>query len=239
MSAGLPLLPVDWRLARLLAKLIGGVGRTCAGGSWGAFELEAAEGCRWVCVGGESVAGRGGGMFWGCDLRPDEMAGGGGGGGLGCREEGMVCGGAAAEQATIDRRCPPGAVVAGGIGLRLPTREGGCCFVVDEGGRSSRMFTTFTSGGTEGGTMPAVLPRLCSIRACCCCFRFTMDLTCSSAFGSSPRIVKPMTTGEMPLSTEGRLTSVLMLLIVTRRFLAGLGDVDDGGGVSVSPALCD
>jgi hypothetical protein len=121
------------------------------------------------------------------------------------------------------------------MGLRLPIREGAGCFVEDDEGRSSGALTMFTSGGAMGGTIPAVLPRLCSIRACCCCFRFIIDFTCSSALGSSPRIVKPMTTGEIPLSTEGRLTSVLMLLIVTRRFFAGLGEVDDEGDVSVSP----
>lgn len=121
------------------------------------------------------------------------------------------------------------------MGLRLPTRAGaGCGFEDDEGRASSGALTTFTSGGAEGGTMPAVLPRLCSIRACCCCFRFIMDRTCSSAFGSSPRMVKPMTTGDIPLSTDGRRTSVLMLLIVTRRFFAGFGDAEDDGEVSAS-----
>lgn len=58
-----------------------------------------------------------------------------------------------------------------------------------------------------------------------------MDLTCSRAFGSSPRIVKPITTGEIPLSTEGRLTSVLIPLMVIRLFLVGLGEEDEDGGV--------
>lgn len=111
---------------------------------------------------------------------------------------------------------------------------------MDDGGRSSDAgaLTTFTSGGAVGAGMPAVLPLLCSIRACCCCFRLIMDLTCSSSLGSSPRIVKPMTTGEMPLSTEGRLTSVFMPLIVTLRFFDGLGDAEEEDGVSVSSRSC-
>ena len=87
--------------------------------------------------------------------------------------------------------------------------------------------------------MPAALPLRCSIRACCCCFRLIMDRTCSRAFGSSPRMVKPMTTGEIPLSTEGRRTSVLMPGIVMRRFLFGLGEAEeDEGGVCVCGSAC-
>ena len=44
-------------------------------------------------------------------------------------------------------------------------------------------------------------------------------------------MVKPMTTGEIPESMEGRLTSVLMgceiPLIVTRRFLEGFGPMGE------------
>lgn len=230
-SAGLPLPPPSWRLARRRAKLIGGAGRACD--AEGTAELDA-EGCRCVCVGGESVAGRGGGGCCGCDRGPDVFEG--VGGGLGCRdEEDMACVGAPEEPATIDRRGPASA--AGGLGLRPPPLVE-AAFVDGGGGCSSdeaRGLTMLTSGGAVGGTMPAVLPRRCSIRACCCCFRFIMDLTCSNAFGSSPRIVKPITTGEIPLSTEGRLTSVLMPLIVTRRFLDGLGeDVEEEEAVSVS-----
>ena len=96
-----------------------------------------------------------------------------------------------------------------------------------------------TSGGAVGGALPTMLPLRCSIRACCCCFRLIMDLTCSNAFGSSPRIVKPITTGEMPLSTEGRLTSVLIPLMVIRLFLLGFGEADaDDDGCAGSPGFC-
>lgn len=150
----------------------------------------------------------------------------------------MTCGGAAEEPATIDRLCPLILAEVAGLGLRLPTLDG--AVLVDDDGRSSgvRALTMLTSGGTAGAAMPAVLPRLCSMRACCCCFRLIMDLTCSSSFGSSPRIVKPITTGDMPLSTEGRLTSVFMPLIVTRRFLEGLGEVEEDGEASVSSLSC-
>ena len=157
------------------------------------------------------------------------------GGGLGCREEeGIACEGAVDELATIDRRGP---LKAGGTGLRLPPLEGPA--LVLEGGCSSEAvggFTMFTSGGATGATMPAVLPLLCSMRACCCCFRLIMDRTCSSAFGSLSRMVKPMTTGEMPLSTEGRRTSVLMPAIVIRRFFDGFGEAE--AAPSSSLGLC-
>ncbi len=85
-----------------------------------------------------------------------------------------------------------------------------------------------------GVTIPAVLPLLCSIKAFCFCLTVSMERTCSRAAGSSRMIVKPMTTGDMPLSTEGRLTSVLMgcdiPLIVTRRFLEGFGPAGDAAG---------
>ena len=155
---------------------------------------------------------------------------------MGWREvEGMTCGGALDELATIDLR---GAPCNGGIGLRLPPLEGPA--LVDWDGCSSDTvggFTMLTSGGTVGATMPAVLPRLCSISACCCCFKLIMDRTCSKAFGSSPRMVKPMTTGEIPLSIDGLRTSVLIPLIVTRRFLEGLGEDEDEDGLS-SSSLC-
>lgn len=147
----------------------------------------------------------------------------------------MTCSGAVDELAIIDRRGPP---CVGGIGLRLPLLEGPA--LVDGGGCSSeavRGFTMLTSGGTVGAMMPAVLPRRCSISACCCCFRLIMDRTCSKAFGSSPRMVKPMTTGEIPLSTEGLRTSVLIPLIVTRRFLEGFEEEEDGLSSS-SLGLC-
>lgn len=99
--------------------------------------------------------------------------------------------------------------------------------------------TMLTSGGAARGTRPAALSLRCSIRACCCCFKLIIDRTCSNAFGSSPRIVNPITTGDMPLSTDGRLTSVLMLVMVIRLFLLGLGDADEDGGVWVcSGCLC-
>lgn len=88
-----------------------------------------------------------------------------------------------------------------------------------------------TAGGAMGVTMPAVLPLRCSIRAFCFCFTEIMERTCSRAAGSSRMMVKPMTTGEMPESTEGRLTSVLMVwdipLIVTRRFFEGFGPMGE------------
>lgn len=126
----------------------------------------------------------------------------------------------------MERRGP------GGFGLRRPVLAG---LVEEEACRSSpggRTLTMLTSGGAvAGGRMPAVLPRRCSMRACCCCLMLIMDRTCSRALGSSSRIVKPMTTGEMPLSTEGLLTSVLIPGIVIRRFFDGLGDADVEGGV--------
>ena len=162
-----------------------------------------------------------------------------GGGGLGCRAVEAIAGGGAFEDvATIDRLGPPPCVSDNGGGLRLPMRDG-IGSLEDEPARSSCPacgLTTFTSGGALVGRTPAVLPRRCSMSSCCCCFRLIMDLTCSMALGSSSGMVKPITTGEMPLSTDGRRTSVSIGMArvgPTRRFLAGLGELDVEGGLKV------
>lgn len=217
MSAGFPL--PSWRLARRRAKLIGGGGRACV---TPLLELEA-EGWRCVCVGGESEGLR--------EMDDEGWWCAGAGGGVGRRADDDIVGvGAADEVATIDRRVPPGPV---GKGLRLVPLTGAELLEPSE---PARTFTTLTSGGAVGGRSPVVLPLLCSIKACCCCLRFIMDLTCSIALGSSSGIVKPITTGEIPLSTEGRRTSVSMgsaRVEPTRRFLLGLGESDVEGGLNV------
>jgi hypothetical protein len=78
---------------------------------------------------------------------------------------------------------------------------------------------------TIGLVKPAVELRLCSINAFCWSLTLSIDLTCSMAAESSLARVNPMTTGEIGVfaSDEGRLTSVLMPLIVTRRRLVGEG----------------
>lgn len=78
---------------------------------------------------------------------------------------------------------------------------------------------------TIGLVRPAVELRLCSIRAFCWSLTLSIDLTCSIAAESSRARLNPMTTGEIgvPASDEGRLTSVLIPLIVTRRRLVGEG----------------
>ena len=78
---------------------------------------------------------------------------------------------------------------------------------------------------TIGLAKPAVELRLCSIKAFCWSLTFSIDLTCSIAVESSLARLKPMTTGEIGVlaSDEGRLTSVLIPLIVTRRRLVGEG----------------
>ena len=116
----------------------------------------------------------------------------------------------------------------GGTGLRLPLRVSAACLeeVLSLLGTA---FTTLTSGGAVGGMIPTMLPLLCSMRACCCCLRPIIDLTCSMAFGSSSGMEKPITTGDMPLSIEGRLTSVSMGKV--RRFLAGFGESGLEGGL--------
>lgn len=126
------------------------------------------------------------------------------------------------------------------FGLRRANLAAFVVFEDDDGGSSAGgiTLTILTSGGAVWGAFPATLPLRCSIRACCCCFRLIMDLTCSKAFGSSPRIVKPITTGEMPLSTEGRLTSVLMPLMVIRLFLLGLGEEEEDGVWLASHGFC-
>lgn len=79
---------------------------------------------------------------------------------------------------------------------------------------------------TIGLVRPAVELRLCSIKAFCWSLTLSMDLTCSIAAESSRARLKPMTTGEIGVlasDEEGRLTSVLIPLIVTRRRLVGEG----------------
>lgn len=78
---------------------------------------------------------------------------------------------------------------------------------------------------TIGLVRPAVELRLCSIKAFCWSLTLSIDLTCSIAAESSRARLNPMTTGEIGVlaSDEGRLTSVLMPLIVTRRRLVGEG----------------
>jgi hypothetical protein len=79
---------------------------------------------------------------------------------------------------------------------------------------------------TIGLVRPAVELRLCSIKAFCWSLTLSMDLTCSIAEESSRAKLKPMTTGEIGVlasDEEGRLTSVLIPLIVTRRRLVGEG----------------
>lgn len=85
---------------------------------------------------------------------------------------------------------------------------------------------------TIGLVKPAVELRLCSINAFCWSFTLIMDLTCSIAAESSRARLKPMTTGEIGVLASdegGRLTSVLIPLIVTRRRLVGEGT----GGLEV------
>ena len=78
---------------------------------------------------------------------------------------------------------------------------------------------------TIGLVKPAVELRRCSINAFCCSLTLSIDLTCSIAAESSLARVNPITTGEIGVlaSDEGRLTSVLIPLIVTRRRLVGEG----------------
>lgn len=238
MSAGFGFPPVSCRLARRRAKLMGGAGSACKPALL--LLVLAADGWRCVCVGGESEGLRESveGVGAMCPLWLGAVEG--GGGGLGCRaDEDMASGGAFEDAATMDRLGPPPCVRDSGGGLRLPMRAGRGP-LEDGPARSSCPawgLTTFTSGGAVGGRTPAVLPRRCSMSACCCCFRLIMDLTCSIALGSSSGMVKPITTGEMPLSTDGRRTSVstgMARLGPTRRFLAGFGgELDVEGGLNV------
>lgn len=140
----------------------------------------------------------------------------------------MLAGGGADNGGTITRLELPGP--AGATGLRLPPRLD-TVGLEDVPSVLARAFTTLTSGATVVGMIPTVLPLLCSMRACCCCLRPIIDLTCSIALGSSSGMEKPITTGDMPLSIEGRLTSVLMGRV--RRFLAGLGESGLEGGLKV------
>lgn len=143
----------------------------------------------------------------------------------------------------MDRR--ETAVAAEALGLRPPGR--GLEGALAGGWRSSwsggggGAFTTLRE--TEGEareTMPAVLPRRCSMSSFCCCLMESMERTCSIAAVSSRGMGRPITTGEIDLaaSAAGVLTSVLigceMPLIVTRRFLLGEGFAVEGAGAAAA-----
>ena len=229
ISAGFPFAPPRVRVARRLAKLMGGGGRACAG----------TEPCCCGCC----CSGPGGGGRGGC--RADDSASAEGLAGRASGESARFCIGAPPDRPAMERR--EGVGPPAGLGLRPPARVTGCCVFgggcrSSDGGAGGALTTLTDTVGVPTETMPAVLPRRCSMSSFCCCLMVSMERTCSIAAASSRGMGRPMTTGEIDLaeSAAGVLTSVLigceMPLIVTRRFLLGEGLTAEGGGAAAAVA---